>query len=242
MKLLADQMRLIFTSSITRATSHKVTSKTETKPIPIVSQRLILLYELSVPPGEKIIRTLVVDDVGRFRGATSRPSWAPLSNVDVIAKGRSGRDAIELAHEWMPDLVLMDVRMPDMTGLEAALQLTREQPSVVVILMLAFEDEGIWKASRESGAFAFLMNEHFTQELPRLLELVRSQKDATGPRRAALEPIGSVGNKKARVPQVRRCCVPKHGVRCRSCTSQPAIPDVVTRDAPNFTTAGTARQ
>jgi hypothetical protein len=37
---------------------------------------------------------------------------------------------------------------------------------------------------------------------------------------------------KARVPQVRRCYVPKHGVRCRSCTSQPAIPDVVTRDGP----------
>src|SRR5258708_23095346 len=49
-----------------------------------------------------------------------------LSNVDVIAKGRSGLDAVMLAHEWMPDLVLMDVRMPEMTGLEAASQLMRE--------------------------------------------------------------------------------------------------------------------
>jgi hypothetical protein len=38
------------------------------------------------------------------------------------------------------------------------------------------------------------------------------------------------GKRKARVPQVRRCYVPKHGVRCRSCTSQPAISEVVTRD------------
>jgi YesN/AraC family two-component response regulator len=65
----------------------------------------------------------------------------------VIAKGRRGRDAITLAHEWVPDLVLMDVRMPDVTGLEAASQLTRELLGVVVILMSAFQDEGIEKAT-----------------------------------------------------------------------------------------------
>jgi DNA-binding NarL/FixJ family response regulator len=98
-----------------------------------------------------------------------------LPKIAVIAKGRSGRDAVALAHEWVPDLVLMDVRMPDVTGLEAASQLTRERPGVVVILS-AFEDEGIQKASQERGAFAFVMKEHLTQELPRLLELAASQK------------------------------------------------------------------
>ena len=97
-----------------------------------------------------------------------------LSSVDVIAKGRSGRDALVLAHEWVPDLVLMDVKMPEMTGLEAAAQLTREMPDVVVILTSAFEAEGIWRASQESGAFAFVMKEHLTQELPRLIELAAS--------------------------------------------------------------------
>ena len=128
-----------------------------------------------MPPGEKRIRTLVVDDSADFVRYLSA-FLGTLSNVDVIAKGRSGRDAIALAHEWMPDLVLMDVRMPDVTGLEAASQLSRELPGVVVILMSAFEDEGIQKASQESGAFAFVMKEHLTQELPRLLELAASQK------------------------------------------------------------------
>ena len=88
-----------------------------------------------------------------------------LSNVDVIAKGRSGRDALVLAREWAPDLVLMDVKMPEMTGLEAASHLTTEMPDVVVILTSAFEAEGVWRASQESGAFAFVMKEHLTQEL-----------------------------------------------------------------------------
>jgi CheY-like chemotaxis protein len=75
----------------------------------------------------------------------------------VIATGRTGRDAIVPAHEWMPDLVLMDIRMPEMTGLEAAFQLTRELPDIIVILMTAFEDEEALRASKESGAFAFVM-------------------------------------------------------------------------------------
>lgn len=128
-----------------------------------------------MPPGQEQIRILVVDDSADFMDALCS-FLEILPNIAVIAKGRSGRDAVVLAHEWMPDSVLMDVRMPEVTGLEAASQLTRELPDVVVILMSAFEDEGIGQASEESGAFAFVMKEHLTQELPRLLELAASQK------------------------------------------------------------------
>ena len=128
-----------------------------------------------MPPGEKRIRTLVVDDSADYMRYLCA-FLETLSNVDVIAKGHSGRDALVLAHEWVPDLVLMDVKMPEMTGLEAASQLTRELPNVVVILTSAFEADGIWRASQESGAFAFVLKEHLTQELPRLLELAASQK------------------------------------------------------------------
>jgi two-component system response regulator AlgR len=128
-----------------------------------------------MPPGEKRIRTLVIDDSTDFMQAICS-FLENLQEVAVIAKGRGGREAVALAHEWMPDLVLMDVRMPDVTGLEAATQLARELAGVVVILMSAFEDEGIQKASQESGAFAFVMKEHLTQELPRLLELAASKK------------------------------------------------------------------
>ena len=133
-----------------------------------------------MPPSDKRIRILVVDDSAGFVHAICS-FLEILPNVAVIAKGRSGRDAIALAHEWMPDLVLMDVRMPEVTGLEAASQLTRELPDVVVILMSAFEDEGIGQASEESGAFAFVMKEHLTQELPGLLELAASHKGWSRP-------------------------------------------------------------
>jgi DNA-binding NarL/FixJ family response regulator len=124
---------------------------------------------------EKRIRTLIVDDSADYVRYLCA-FLETLPNVDVIAKGRSGRDAVALAHEWMPDLVLMDVRMPEMTGLEATSQLTGELPHVIVILMSAFEAEGIWRASQQSGAFAFVMKENLTHDLPRLLELAVSEK------------------------------------------------------------------
>ena len=128
-----------------------------------------------MPPGEKRIRTVVVDDSAdyvRYLCAFLKT----LSNVDVVAKGRSGHDAVTLAHEWMPDLVLIDLSMPEMTGLEAACQLARELPDVVVILMSAFVNQEIAQASTESGAFAFMKKEHLTQDLPRLLELAAAEK------------------------------------------------------------------
>lgn len=128
-----------------------------------------------MPPDEKRIRTLVIDDAFDFMQAIC-PFLENLPNVAVIATGRSGRDAVALAHEWMPDLVLMDVRMPEMTGLEAAAQLARELPDIIVILMTAFEEEGNLQAGKESGAFAVVMKENLTHDLPRLLELAMSQK------------------------------------------------------------------
>ena len=96
--------------------------------------------------GEKQFRTVVVDDSADYVRYVCA-FLETLPNVNVIAKGRSGRDVIMLAHEWMPDLVLMDVSMPEMTGLEATSQLTRELPDVIVILTSAFDAEGIWRAS-----------------------------------------------------------------------------------------------
>jgi len=78
-------------------------------------------------------------------------------------------DAIVLAHEWMSELVLMEIKMPEMTGLEATSRLTRELPDVIIILMPAFEDEKTLWASKESGAFAFVMKKNLTHDLPRLL-------------------------------------------------------------------------
>jgi Response regulator receiver domain len=114
----------------------------------------------------------------------------------------------------------MDVKMPDVTGLEVASQLTRELPGVVVILMSAFEDEGIQKASQESGAFAFVMKEHLTRRNSLGCPLgLGCGATNESPGTTSEERLG------AEAP-----------VRCRYYTSEPAIPCVVTRDGPELYT------
>ena len=120
-----------------------------------------------MPRDEKRIRTLVIDDASDLQAICSFLENLP--SVVVIATGRTGYDAIVLAHEWMSELVLMEIKMPEMTGLEATSRLTRELPDVIIILMPAFEDEKTLWASKESGAFAFVMKKNLTHDLPRLL-------------------------------------------------------------------------
>jgi CheY-like chemotaxis protein len=129
-----------------------------------------------MPPDEKRIRTLVFDDASDFMQAIC-PFLENLPNVVVIATGCTGYDAIVLAHEWMPDLVLMDIRMPEMMGLEATSRLTRELPDVIIILMTSFEDEKTLRASKESGAFAFVMKKNLTHDLPRYLNWQHRKRD-----------------------------------------------------------------
>jgi NarL family two-component system response regulator LiaR len=128
-----------------------------------------------MPYGGSKIRTLVVDDSEDY-GLYLCAFLDTQSQIAVIAKGRNGREAVALAHEWRPDLVMMDVRMPEMTGPEAASQLAKELPDLVVILMSAFEDEEVWRASKKSGAYAFVLKEELTQDLPLLLELAAAEK------------------------------------------------------------------
>ena len=70
-----------------------------------------------------------------------------IEDFELLPTSNTLASLMEQITQGLPDLVLMDVRMPDVTGLEAASQLTRELPGVVVILMSAFQDEGIEKAT-----------------------------------------------------------------------------------------------
>jgi len=128
-----------------------------------------------MPPDEKRIRTLVIDDASDFMQAICS-FLENLPNVAVIATGRTGlrrdRAGSRVDARIGPD----GHQNAEMTGLEATFQLTRDLADVIVVLMTAVEDEKTLRASKESGAFAFVMKENLTHDLPRLLELAASEK------------------------------------------------------------------
>lgn len=101
-----------------------------------------------------MIRLLIIDDQPLVReGLTSLLTLH--GGVQVLATGENGEQALALADAWSPDVILMDVRMPVMSGIEAARHL-RAQGGPPVVLLTTFEEEEDMVAGIQAGAAGFL--------------------------------------------------------------------------------------
>ena len=117
------------------------------------------------------IRTLVVDD--STAALHSICGFLKLqSNIDVVGTASDGREGLASARVLHPDLVLLDVQMPVMNGIEAAAQLRRDLPATRIVMVTVHDSPEVRQASRESGADGFTAKEHLDEELPALLEQI----------------------------------------------------------------------
>jgi DNA-binding NarL/FixJ family response regulator len=113
-----------------------------------------------------VIRVGVVDDQ-----ALVRSGFAVLlrsaDGIDVVGEGKDGREAVELARRTRPDVMLMDIRMPEMDGLEATRRITSDEAtaSTRVLILTTFDlDEYVFEALR-AGASGFLLKDTLPDEL-----------------------------------------------------------------------------
>lgn len=92
--------------------------------------------------------------------------------VEIIGEAGDGEEAILKAREYRPDVVLMDIRMPGMNGLESIRRLNAEMPDLKVIILTAFDLQEYREAAIASGASAFVPKRNVrTALLPMLSEL-----------------------------------------------------------------------
>ena len=101
-----------------------------------------------------MIRALVVDDHPGVRLGFA--AYLEADGFDVIGLGQNGREAIALCDEHQPDVVLMDVRMPEVDGIEATRQIKAAHPATQVVLVSAYEAAGLVEAGHKAGAVAFV--------------------------------------------------------------------------------------
>lgn len=95
---------------------------------------------------------------------------------DVIAEASDGRTAMDLARKLRPDLMIMDIKMPEVDGIAAAEELTRERIAPVVLLT-AYSDQGLVERARDAGVVGYVVKPFREAELMPVIELSRARFD-----------------------------------------------------------------
>jgi DNA-binding NarL/FixJ family response regulator len=101
------------------------------------------------------LRVLVVDDHPAFRRALTS-ALKLVKDVEVAGEAGGGVAAAEQVEVLEPDLVIMDLSMPDLNGIEAMRRIHRKQPQIPVVILTAHADAGVEREARAAGASGFL--------------------------------------------------------------------------------------
>jgi DNA-binding NarL/FixJ family response regulator len=130
------------------------------------------------------VRILVADDHPLFRDGM-RSLLGSLSSCEVIGEAANGAEAVSLAQTLQPDIVLMDLQMPGINGIEATRRIVQTSPHIGVIVVTMFEDDDSIFAALRAGARGYVLKGADQAEIVRVLEAVARGEALFGPSIAA---------------------------------------------------------
>jgi DNA-binding NarL/FixJ family response regulator len=128
----------------------------------------------------KITHVLLADDHVLVR-AGIRTLLEKIPNVKVVAEAASGREALEMVKTKLPDLVLMDIAMADLNGLDALSRIAKDFPDVKVMILSAHANEEYVIRALRSGAAGYMLKDAATAELELAVSSVREGKTYLSP-------------------------------------------------------------
>jgi DNA-binding NarL/FixJ family response regulator len=125
------------------------------------------------------MKVLLADDHALFRDGIR--SLLEARGAEVVGEAENGREAVELAKQLSPDVVLMDLNMPEMGGLAATRLISADAPEVKVVMLTASEDDADLFEAIKSGAQGYLLKNLKADELMAMLENVLHDEPALTP-------------------------------------------------------------
>jgi DNA-binding NarL/FixJ family response regulator len=126
------------------------------------------------------IRVLLADDHAVVRQGT-RELLEQQTDLEVIAEARDGKEAVELALQKRPDVVVMDFAMPKQNGIEATRRIKSVAPNIAVLVLTAYDSEQYVFAFLEAGAAGYLLKDVSVDQLVRAIRQVHSGESVLHP-------------------------------------------------------------
>ena len=112
----------------------------------------------------KVIRVMIVDDHAVVRGGLSKFLQVH-KDLELVGEAENGKEAIRLAGQLHPDVVLMDLKMPEMDGVAATRELRQRHPNTRVLVLTSFAEDNMVQGALQAGATGYLLKNVSVSEL-----------------------------------------------------------------------------
>ena len=120
------------------------------------------------------MKIIIIDD-DAIVAASMKTILTCDNEVEVLAVGYDGKEAVSLYKEWKPDIILMDIQMKEMSGLEAAKEIKDIDENAKIILLTTFLDDGYVRDALQVGASGYILKQDFSGVLPALKAVFSGQ-------------------------------------------------------------------
>jgi two-component system NarL family response regulator len=137
-----------------------------------------------IPPSGEPIRVLIVDDHALFRRGLQMVLEGE-SDIDVVGEANDGHEAVEKAEQTTPDVVLMDVRMPRRSGIEATRAIKDTQPLTRILMLTISDEEADLYEAIKAGASGYLLKEISIEEVSGAVRAVHQGQSLISPSMAS---------------------------------------------------------